>query len=103
MATEKESRFLITVNKKKLTRLSFCAGSRWFGVLGAVLLLTGVVACSGSGGGGASARPRLMAIMVNPSSASIAVGTTLQLRAIGVFSNNSTQDLTASATWSSAD
>jgi hypothetical protein len=45
----------------------------------------------------------LMSIAVTPVSPTIAVGATQQLSATGTFSDNSTQDLTAQASWSSAD
>jgi trimeric autotransporter adhesin len=45
----------------------------------------------------------LVAIAVNPSGASIALGTTQQFTAIGQFTDGSTQDLTASATWGPAN
>jgi hypothetical protein len=45
----------------------------------------------------------LMSIAVTPPSPSIAVGGTQQLTATGTFSDMSTQDLTAQASWSSAD
>ncbi|MDQ3340063.1 MAG: Ig-like domain-containing protein [Myxococcota bacterium] len=43
----------------------------------------------------------LASIQVTPTNASIADGTTLQYAATGVFTDGSTQDLTATATWSS--
>ncbi len=45
----------------------------------------------------------LTSITVNPSSPSIALGTTQQFTATGMFTDGSTQDLTASATWSSGN
>ncbi len=44
----------------------------------------------------------LVSISVTPTNPSIAKGTTQQFIATGTFSDNSTQDLTASATWSSS-
>jgi len=44
----------------------------------------------------------LVSIGVTPANPSIAKGTTLQFTAIGVYTDNSTQNLTAVATWSSA-
>jgi len=41
----------------------------------------------------------LSSVVVNPPSASIARGTNQQFRLVGTFSDNSTQDLTSSATW----
>jgi uncharacterized protein YjdB len=45
----------------------------------------------------------LLSIEVTPANPSIALGTDQQFKATGVFSDNSTQDLTKSATWSSSD
>jgi uncharacterized protein YjdB len=45
----------------------------------------------------------LMSIAVTPPSSTISVGGTRQLTATGTFSDNSTQDLTTQASWSSAD
>src|SRR5579863_315004 len=46
---------------------------------------------------------RLVSITVNPSSASIATGTTQQFTALGTYTDGSTQDLTTSGHWSSSD
>ncbi len=46
--------------------------------------------------------PTLTSIAVTPLSATIATGQTQQFTATGTFSDNSTQNLTASATWSSS-
>jgi len=45
----------------------------------------------------------LLSITVTPISPSIAKGTTVQLTATGAFSDGSTQDLTASVSWTSKD
>jgi uncharacterized protein YjdB len=45
----------------------------------------------------------LSSIAVTPTDPSIALGTTAQFAATGIFSDNTTQDLTASVTWSSSD
>jgi hypothetical protein len=45
----------------------------------------------------------LSAIVVNPATASIPLGTTQQFTATGTFSDSSTQDVTATAHWSSSD
>ncbi|MGH8337035.1 MAG: Ig-like domain-containing protein, partial [Gammaproteobacteria bacterium] len=49
----------------------------------------------------ASNPPTLQSISVTPANPSIAKGTTRQFTATGTYSDNSTQDLTASVTWSS--
>jgi uncharacterized protein YjdB len=45
----------------------------------------------------------LVSIQVTPPSPSIASGLTLQFSATGVYTDNSTQDLTATVTWASSD
>ena len=45
----------------------------------------------------------LMSIEVSPAAASVANGLTLQFTATGVFSDNTTQDLTTQVTWASSD
>lgn len=47
--------------------------------------------------------PVLVSIAVSPATSTIALGTSEQLFALGTFSDGSTQDVTSSATWSSAD
>jgi len=70
--------------------LALCLG------LCTTLLLT---ACSGSGSG----TKTLQSIGVTPSNPSLGAGTTLQLAATGTYSDQSTQDLTPSAAWTSSD
>ncbi len=59
----------------------------------------------GCGGGSQSAPlpPVLNSIQVTGASASLTPGQSQQMKAIGTYSSNSTQDLTATATWSSSD
>jgi trimeric autotransporter adhesin len=45
----------------------------------------------------------LVEIQVTPATPSLAKGTSLQFKATGVFSNNTTQDLTKDVAWSSSD
>ena len=45
----------------------------------------------------------LVSIGVTPAAPSIALGTNQQFTATGVYSNNTTQDLTALATWASSN
>jgi hypothetical protein len=45
--------------------------------------------------------PVLVSLSVTPVNSSIAPGTTMQLMAIGTFSNNASQNLTNSVTWDS--
>ena len=45
----------------------------------------------------------LISITVTPANTSIIIGNGLQFKALGIFSDNTTQDLTATATWTSSD
>ena len=67
-----------------------------------LLLLPALTGCGGGGGGGASTPKTLVSIAVTPANPSIALGTTQQFGATGTFSDNTIQDLTTSATWSSS-
>src|SRR5512137_1808150 len=64
--------------------------------------------CGGSGGvsvGGVAAAPSasLVSIEVAPAAPVIALGTTTQLKATGIYSDNSKKDLTPSVDWHSSD
>ena len=64
-----------------------------------------ITAASGSVSGTASLTvtgASLVSIAVTPANASMAIGTTRQFTATGTFSDGSTQDVTASALWSSS-
>jgi len=50
-----------------------------------------------------SSAPTLTSISVTPGTASVAAGLTKQFTATGMYSNQSTQDLTATATWMSSN
>lgn len=74
-------------------------------VLSLMALLAG---CSGAknqsgGGGGQGGTVSLTGLAVTPPAATVIVSKTQSLQAMGSFSDGSTKDLTASATWSSAD
>src|ERR1039458_9536551 len=69
---------------------------------GAALLL-GLLALSGCGGsGGGATTPSLQSIEITSIRPKIALGITRQLTATGHLSDNSTQDLTSTATWVSS-
>lgn len=61
-----------------------------------VLCFSFLVGCGGSSG------VTLTGVAVTPASASIAAGATQQFTATGTYSDNSTKDLTSSATWASS-
>jgi uncharacterized protein YjdB len=78
--------------------------NRFFGIIFGVLFLLVMAGCGGGGGGGAApAAVSLVSIEVSPVNPSIAVGTTQQFKATGIYSDNSKQDLTTQVTWSSSD
>ena len=68
-----------------------------------IFLLVLVVSGCGGGGGGVFVPPALVTIAVTPAAPSVARGTTQQFAATGKYANNSTQDLTASVTWTSTN
>ena len=78
-------------------------------ILLAILFLALMSSCGGGGGtgsvgGGASAPSvSLVSIEVTPAEPVIALGTTAQLKATGIYSDNSKQDLTPSVEWHSSD
>src|SRR5580692_3790322 len=61
-----------------------------------VLCFSFLVGCGGGNG------VTLTGVAVTPASASIAAGATQQFTATGMYSDNSTKDLTSSATWASS-
>lgn len=69
------------------------------------LSLTLAVSCGGGGGGntGNPAPPALVSITLAPLNPSVVVGASRQFTATGTYSDNSVQNLTASATWSSTE
>jgi phospholipase C len=56
----------------------------------------------GTGGSGGVSAPTLISIAVTPANGSVAQGMTQQFKATGTFSDNSTQDLTATVMWTSS-
>src|SRR5208337_3216533 len=67
---------------------------------------TTITAASGSISGSTTltvSSATLVSIAVTPANSGIALKTTEQFRATGTFSDNSTQDITASVTWSSSN
>jgi uncharacterized protein YjdB len=70
-------------------------------LLCAAVMFAGLLAGCSSGSSGPAA-PTLTSIAVGPSTASVAAGLTQQFTATGTYSNNSTQNLTTTATWASS-
>ena len=64
-----------------------------------------VISCSSGGGGGGSSTSaaKLISIAVTPANLSLDSGKTAQFTAIGTYSDNTTEDVTASVTWSSSN
>jgi Bacterial Ig-like domain (group 2) len=69
-----------------------------------VAIALGIALCTGcsSSSSHSSFQPTLVSISVTPATASIGVQGTQQFKAVGTFSDNSTQDLTTSVQWSSS-
>jgi hypothetical protein len=77
----------------------FCLWLFWLDVVAA----EGEVVRGGIGGTTDPATPAtLVSIEVSPVNPSIALGTATQLKAIGIYSDNTKKDLTSSVTWSSS-
>jgi hypothetical protein len=65
-----------------------------------------ITATSGSISGTASlavGQPTLISIVVTPANSSLALGTALQMKATGTYTDGSTMDLTVTATWTTGD
>src|SRR6266567_1108835 len=71
-----------------------------FGLMCGILLLSFLAGCGGGGGGDPAV---LVSLEVAPAQPTIALGTTAQFTATGVFSDHARKDLTSSVTWSSAN
>ena len=76
---------------------------KMYAVALAVLALSALGGCKGNGGGTQAALPEIVAIEVTPASASMAVDTSQQFIATGIYSDKSTVDVTSTVAWSSSD
>ena len=70
---------------------------------GALLGLMVLIACGGGSQGSVPPNPVLKSIQVTGATANLTTGQIEQMKAIGTYSNNTSQDLTATAKWSSSD
>jgi trimeric autotransporter adhesin len=86
--------------------------SRFFGILSGIFILGLMWGCGGGGGGSSDSgvvpgpvapSVSLVSIDVSPVDPVIALGTTTQLKATGIYSDNTKKDLTTSVTWDSSD
>lgn len=70
-----------------------------------LMILISLTACGGSGGSSPSSNtgPSLSRIEVTPSQPTLAKGTTLNLTATGIYSDNSTRTLTNDVSWQSTN
>lgn len=71
-----------------------------------VVMAFGLAGCGGGGGGGTPVNNNtasLTAITITPASPSIATGASQQFSATGTYSDNSTQNITTSVSWTSSD
>ena len=75
-----------------------------FRALGLVALIVCLHACGGGGMGGSSSpsAPEVVSIAVTPANPTVPAGMTAQFVATATYSDNSTQDVTSSAEWSSS-
>ena len=64
---------------------------------------TDTVAATEAAGSGAAAGAELASIAVVPAQATVAIGSTTQLKAIATFSDGSTRDVTTDFAWTSSD
>jgi hypothetical protein len=67
-----------------------------------MLFLLHLPGCGG-GNSGQNSTHELISISVTPTNPTIAINTSLQLIATGTYSDNTTEDLTSSVSWSSSD
>ncbi len=70
-----------------------------FGLLCGLMILSCMFGCGGGGGGSSAV---LVSIEVTPTNPAIASGTSQQLTATGIYSDNSHRDLTSLVLWSSS-
>jgi len=70
------------------------------------LLIAGLVGCGGGAGNSdvttSSSGAQLQSISITPANPTLAVNTSQQFTATGIYSDNTTQDLTSSVTWTSS-
>jgi hypothetical protein len=71
-------------------------------ILLVVLILALATGCGGGSGSNTPATPTLVSLSLTPINASVVKGTTQQFTATGNYSDNSTQDLTISVSWTSS-
>ena len=67
-----------------------------------MVVLTSLSACGGGGGSSAPSPVTLQSVAVTPGSPMLSVGAEQQLSATGTYSDSTTKDLTALATWTSS-
>ena len=84
------------------TRLTRERSSLNFAAFLTMAAISAVLGGCGAGGSGAPAGPTLSSIAVTPANSSVAQGMTQQFKAMGTYSDSSTQDLTATVTWTSS-
>jgi uncharacterized repeat protein (TIGR03803 family) len=69
----------------------------------ASFLLLGLVTLSGCHGDGSSISPHLLSLQVTPTNPSVAAGTSVQLTATGIYSDNSHADVTTKVSWTTSN
>lgn len=83
--------------------MSFPSSPRSLAALCALPALLAVAACGGHGNGGGSPPATLTSVEVTPAPATLLSNRTVQLVAVGRYSDGTTSDLTRSVTWTSSD
>ena len=73
----------------------------WF--LPVLILCVALTGCGSHGTAAPAAAPSVVSVTVVANSSSLTVGQQVQLTAVATYSDNSTQDVTSSAAWQSAD
>ncbi len=69
----------------------------------ATFLLLGLVTLSGCHGDGSASSPQLLSLQVTPTNPSVAAGTSVQLTATGIYSDNSHADVTTQVAWTTSN
>ncbi|MCU0554767.1 MAG: Ig-like domain-containing protein, partial [Syntrophales bacterium] len=81
--------------------------TRFSATLLSIAFLALMTSCGGGGEGGnigvGASAPSLVSIEVTPADPVIALGTEIQLKATGIYSDKSKKDLTSTVDWRSSD
>ncbi|MCU0583621.1 MAG: hypothetical protein MUE57_07280, partial [Syntrophales bacterium] len=91
----------------RTTRAQRNMKTRFSATLLSIAFLALMTSCGGGGEGGnigvGASAPSLVSIEVTPADPVIALGTEIQLKATGIYSDTSKKDLTSTVDWRSSD